>query len=89
MQKIDIEYKPKPKAFVALFKFAREKVPGIKFYNPQFVFSRRVLQDGPVIPKVRVLSDKNELLEEFDGQKYKTVEELLHRLKELDDPKAA
>jgi hypothetical protein len=74
IQRIDIVYQPRPKAYLELFKFMIERAPSIKYHNPQLVINRTVVSDGPVIPKVSVYGINNELLDEFDAQKHKTVE---------------
>jgi hypothetical protein len=52
----------------------RERAPSIKYHNPKLAINRTTTPEGPVIPQVRFYGSSNDLLDEFDAQKYKTVE---------------
>jgi len=74
VQRIDVDYQPRPKAYLELFKFMRERAPALKYHNPQLVINRRISKEGPAIPKVRFYASTGELLDEFEANKCKTLE---------------
>jgi|JI6StandDraft_1071083.scaffolds.fasta_scaffold40665_6 hypothetical protein len=53
IERIDVDYQHRPKAYLELFKFLRERAPVLKYHNPRLVINRRISKESPVIPKVR------------------------------------
>ena len=63
----------------------RERSPSIKYHNPKLIINRRITKEGPAIPKVRFFAGAGELLDEFEANKCKTVEEIFERIKLVDE----